>query len=209
VFDFNLHEMLLLLPAIIIGLTFHEFMHGQVADLLGDHTARDQGRLTLNPIPHIDPIGFIMLIIAKFGWAKPVPVNPLNFRGDMKRGMLLVSLAGPATNIVLAFISAIILGAFYHLKLPYFNDIFFNMILINVILGIFNLIPIPPLDGSKILAGLLPGRQEWLYKLEAYGMIILIVLVFSGAIGFVYKIIIIPIVNILVLLAGIINKMVI
>jgi Zn-dependent protease len=203
VFDFNLHEMLLLLPAIIIGLTFHEFMHGQVADLLGDHTARDQGRLTLNPIPHIDPVGFIMLILFKFGWAKPVPVNPLNFRGDMKRGILLVSLAGPATNMLLAIAAAVIYRVLAGLQLPYFTEIIFYIIYINVILAVFNLIPVPPLDGSKILAGLLPGRQEWLHQLEAYGMIVLIVLIFSGAIGFIFNIFVRPLVNILLSLAGI------
>jgi Zn-dependent protease len=203
VFDFNLHEMLLLLPAIILGLTFHEYMHGQVADLLGDHTARNLGRLTLNPIPHIDPIGFIMLILFKFGWAKPVPINPLNFRGDMKRGILLVSLAGPATNMLLAVAAALIYRVLSGIQLPYFTEIIFYIIYINVVLAVFNLIPVPPLDGSKILAGLLPGRQEWLHQLEAYGMIVLIVLIFSGAIGFVFNIFVRPLVNILLSLAGI------
>lgn len=202
-FDFNLHEMLLLLPAIILGLTFHEYMHGQVADLLGDHTARNLGRLTLNPIPHIDPVGFIMLILFKFGWAKPVPINPLNFRGDMKRGILLVSLAGPATNMLLAIAAAVIYRVLSGLQLPYFTEIIFYIIYINVVLAVFNLIPVPPLDGSKILAGLLPGRQEWLHQLEAYGMIILIVLIFSGAIGFIFNIFVRPLVNILLSLAGI------
>jgi Zn-dependent protease len=203
VFDFNLHEMLLLLPAIILGLTFHEYMHGRVADSLGDHTARNLGRLTLNPIPHIDPIGFIMLILFKFGWAKPVPVNPLNFRGDMKRGILLVSLAGPATNMLLAIAAAVIYRVLSGVQLPYFSEIIFYIIYINVVLAVFNLIPVPPLDGSKILAGLLPGRQEWLHQLEAYGMIVLILLIFSGAIGFIFNIFVRPLVNILLSLAGI------
>lgn len=202
-FDFNLHEMLLLLPAIILGLTFHEYMHGRVADSLGDHTARNLGRLTLNPIPHIDPIGFIMLILFKFGWAKPVPVNPLNFRGDMKRGILLVSLAGPATNMLLAIAAALIYRVLSGVQLPYFTEIIFYIIYINVVLAVFNLIPVPPLDGSKILAGLLPGRQEWLHQLEAYGMIILILLIFSGAISFIFNIFVRPLVNVLLSLAGI------
>jgi Zn-dependent protease len=202
-FDFNLHEMLLLLPAIILGLTFHEYMHGRVADSLGDHTARNLGRLTLNPIPHIDPVGFIMLILFKFGWAKPVPVNPLNFRGDMKRGILLVSLAGPATNLLLAIAAAVIYRVLSGVQLPYFTEIIFYIIYINVVLAVFNLIPVPPLDGSKILAGLLPGRQEWLHQLEAYGMIVLILLIFSGAIGFIFNIFVRPLVNVLLSLAGI------
>lgn len=200
-------ELALLLPAIIIGLTFHEFAHGWMADRLGDRTARDMGRLTLNPIPHIDPLGLIMLFLVKFGWAKPVPVNPYNFRGDMRQGMLLVSLAGPATNLLLAVASAIILGLFVNLNIPYFVEIMRNMILINVVLGIFNLIPIPPLDGSKILAGLLPGRQEWLYQLESYGAILLIILVFTGAIGFIFRIFVYPIVTKLFSLAVFISRL--
>lgn len=200
-------ELALLLPAIILGLTFHEFAHGWMADRLGDRTARDLGRLTLNPIPHIDPLGLIMLFLVKFGWAKPVPVNPYNFRGDMRRGMLLVSLAGPATNILLAVASAILLGLLVDFRIPYFVEIMKNMILINVVLGIFNLIPIPPLDGSKILAGLLPGRQEWLHQLEAYGAILLIVLVFTGAIGFIFRIFVYPIVAVLFSLAGFISRL--
>lgn len=207
---FNLpdpRELALLIPAIILGLTFHEFAHGWVADKLGDHTARDHGRLTLNPIPHLDPLGFIMLFLVKFGWAKPVPVNPYNFRGDIRRGMLLVSLAGPATNMILAVTSAVILGLFVNFKIPFFVEIMRNMILINVVLAIFNLIPIPPLDGSKILAGLLPGRQEWLHQLEGYGAILLIVLVFTGAIGYIFKIFVYPIVTMLFSLAVLIARL--
>lgn len=200
-------ELALLLPAIIIGLTFHEFAHGWMADRLGDRTARDMGRLTLNPIPHIDPLGLIMLFLVKFGWAKPVPVNPYNFRGDMRQGMLLVSLAGSATNLLLAVASAIILGLFVNMKIPYFIEIMRNMILINVVLGIFNLLPIPPLDGSKILAGLLPGRQEWLHQLESYGAILLIILVFTGAIGFIFRIFVYPIVTKLFSLAVFISRL--
>ncbi len=189
----SLHNMALMLPAIILGLTLHEYAHGLAAYRLGDRTAGDMGRLTINPLAHIDPIGFILLFLAGFGWAKPVPVNPYNLRGDMRHSMLLVSLAGPATNIFLAVVSALVFGAFYGLHLPYFEAIMFYMIQINVVLAIFNLIPIPPLDGSRILAGLLPGRQNWLYQLENYGVIILIVLVFTGAIGAVFKIFVCPI----------------
>ena len=100
----RLINAVILLPAILIGLTFHEYAHGKVADMLGDKTARMQGRLTLNPIPHLDPLGTILLFIAGFGWAKPVPVNPYNLKGDKKRGMLLISLAGPMTNVAIVML---------------------------------------------------------------------------------------------------------
>jgi Zn-dependent protease len=197
-----------MLPAIVLGLTFHEYAHGLAAYKLGDNTARALGRLTINPAAHVDPVGLILLFLAGFGWAKPVPINPLNFRGDMRRGVLLVSLAGPATNLLLALVSAIIWGALAGLKMPYFNDIMKYMVQINVVLAVFNLIPVPPLDGSKILAGILPGRQEWLYKLETYGMIVLIVLIFSGAIGFIFNIFVKPIIIALYSLAGFIAGLV-
>lgn len=200
----SLRSIALMLPAIVLGLTFHEYAHGLAAYKLGDNTARSQGRLTINPAAHVDPVGLILLFLAGFGWAKPVPINPLNFKGDMRRGVLLVSLAGPATNLLLAIAAAIIWGALAGLKLPYFNDIMMYMIQINVVLAIFNLIPVPPLDGSKILAGILPGRQEWLYKMEAYGMIILILLIFTGAIGFIFNIFVKPIITVLYSLAGLI-----
>jgi len=205
----SLHSIALMIPAIVLGLTFHEFAHGWVAYQLGDRTARDAGRLTLNPVAHVDPIGLILLFVAGFGWAKPVPVNPYNLSGDMSRGMLLISLAGPATNMVLAVLSALFFGIFAGHGLPYFNEIMLYMIQINVVLAIFNLIPIPPLDGSKILAGLLPGRQEWLHQLEAYGAIILIVLVFTGAIGFIFNIFVKPLVVMLFMLAKSISHLMI
>ncbi len=179
-------SMMIALPAIIIALTFHEYAHGKVAYWLGDETAYSYGRLTLNPFPHIDPIGFLMLFIFHFGWAKPVPVNPLNFKGtSIKTGMMLVSLAGPGMNIVLAFIGMILLK----LLIPYQAYEWANislamvqpLIQINLILAAFNLIPLPPLDGSKILAGLLPdsGAQA-LYSLEQYGPLLLLLFIVTG-----------------------------
>lgn len=204
----SLHDIALMLPAIVLGLTFHEYAHGLVAHWLGDDTARLHGRLTINPAAHVDPVGLILLFLAGFGWAKPVPVNPLRLKGDMRRGMLLVSLAGPVTNLIMAIAAAVIWGALAGMRLPYFNDIMRYIIHINVILAVFNLLPIPPLDGSKILAGLLPGRQEWLYHLEQYGVIILILLVFTGAIGFIFNILISPVVISLYTLASIISQLV-
>jgi Zn-dependent protease len=204
----SLESIALMLPAIVLGLTFHEYAHGLVAYRLGDNTAYDHGRLTLNPAAHVDPVGLILLFLAGFGWAKPVPVNPYNLKGDIQRGMLLVSLAGPATNLLLAIAAAIIWGVLDIFQLPYVDPIMQYMIQINVVLAVFNLIPVPPLDGSKILAGLLPGRQNWLYQLETYGVIILILLVFTGAIGFIFNIFVKPIVIALYTLAGLISNLI-
>ena len=190
-------EIALMLPAIVIGLTFHELAHGWMAYRLGDDTAFRAGRITVNPIAHVDPIGLILLFVAGFGWAKPVPVNPNNFSGDAGKGMMLVSVAGPAANMVIAFIAAVLLGLNW--QIAYMNEILYIIIRINVVLAIFNLLPIPPLDGSKILAGMIPHKQEWLYNLETYGIIILLVLMFfTNIIGTVLNFFITPIVNFLV-----------
>lgn len=176
------------IPLIIISLTIHEFSHAWVADLLGDPTPRYSGRLTLNPIPHIDPIGFIMLIVARFGWAKPVPINPHNFH-DPKSGTLWVGLAGPLSNLTFAWALSVV----YKYLLPSFVppmavEILLSAIWLNLALAVFNLIPIPPLDGSRILAGILPPDQEYiLHNLEQYGFIILIAfLFFPGTHTFIY-----------------------
>ncbi len=183
-------DILIWLPAILIGLTFHEYAHGRVAYMLGDDTAYHQGRLTLNPLPHIDWMGFFMLIIFKFGWAKPVQVNPLNFNRNisMKRGMMLVSLAGPVMNILLALVGMILyryIQPFQELEWgSYAVALLMPLIQINLILAAFNLIPVPPLDGSKILAGLLPDSgARLMYSLEQYGPIILILLIITGLTG--------------------------
>lgn len=182
-------DILTWLPAIIIGLTFHEYAHGRVAYILGDNTAYNQGRLTLNPLPHIDWIGFFMLVIAHFGWAKPVPVNPVNFKNvSMKQGMMLVSLAGPVMNLFLAFISLIALKYLAPLQgrewVGLIIPLLIPLIQINLILAAFNLIPVPPLDGSKILAGLLPDAgTRIMYSLEQYGPILLLLLIISGLTG--------------------------
>ncbi len=175
--------MLLMLPALLIGLTLHEFAHALVASLLGDPTARKAGRLTLNPLKHLDPLGAIFLLFFHFGWAKPVPVNPFHFKGDRQRGMLLVSLAGPGTNLLLALVTAAVwritgsVGNVLDSVIMYIFDI-------NVVLAVFNFIPVPPLDGSKILAGLLPrGSGAWIYNLERYGVVILLLLAVTGIVG--------------------------
>jgi Zn-dependent protease len=193
---FNIERLIYITPAIIIGLTFHEYAHGLVAYYLGDRTASDQGRLTLNPIPHLDIMGLIMLYFAGFGWAKPVPVNPYNFRGNKDRGMLLVSLAGPFSNLLLAFIAAVLLGAFFvdSQQLAKFIQM---LIIINCNLAIFNLLPIPPLDGSKILMGAFPGSKHLILGLEQYGVIILVILLFTGIFSKVLGFLLTPVLDLL------------
>lgn len=184
-----LTETLIWLPAILIGLTFHEFAHGWVADSLGDSTPAQQGRLTINPLPHIDWLGFIMLLFFKFGWAKPVQVDPRNFRNiSMKTGMMLVSLAGPAMNLFLAFISMLGIKALIPWQSTAWAAIIAPLLVplvyINLILAAFNLLPLPPLDGSKILAGLLPDSgARLLYSMEPYGPLILLLLIATNLAG--------------------------
>lgn len=187
-FDFSLSRLLsdliFRLPAVVIALTVHEFSHAMCAYKLGDGTAKHLGRLTLNPLKHLDPIGLVCLYLFYFGWAKPVPVNPYNFRAvDGKTGMMLTALAGPMSNILMCFICV----GLVHL-IPFGRSIVFTwlyvflnyLIAVNTGLAFFNLIPIPPLDGSKILFGLLPDRLYYITQyLERYSSIFLIVLLVS------------------------------
>jgi Zn-dependent protease len=165
--------------AIVVGLTFHEFSHALVADQLGDHRPRAMGRLTLNPLPHLDPIGALMLVIAGFGWAKPVMVNPAALR-DGRRGMALVAFAGPIANVVVAVAFAVV---FRLLDLAGIEQGFLARLLaftvqINILLALFNLIPIPPLDGYNVLLAFLPPRQAiTLQRWAPYGVIVLLLLV--------------------------------
>ena len=188
----SLMHYLISLPAIIIGLTFHEYAHGRMALYLGDKTAYYAGRLTLNPLPHLDPVGFLMLLFFHFGWAKPVPVNPYQFdqKYSQKTGMLLVALAGPAMNFLLAAVTMLLLRIFA----PFLSSpagqtalqILLPCVTVNLVLAIFNLIPIPPLDGSKILAGLLPeSGYQFMQKLERLGPVLLLVFVLSDAAGYI------------------------
>ncbi len=183
-------EIAILAPPFLFALTTHEFAHGYVANRLGDPTALRAGRLTLNPLKHLDPIGVICFIIMKIGWAKPVPVNPGYFKKP-KNDMLLVSLAGPGINILLAIVSAIILkvALLGDQLIPLFLlQPFVNMlaasIWINIMLAVFNFLPIPPLDGSKIFMGLLPRRLAAYYtRFEPFGFILLLVLFYTGMIS--------------------------
>lgn len=157
--------------AIITALTFHEFAHGLSAYFLGDKTAKDDGRLTFNPLAHIDPIGFLMLLFAGFGWAKPVMVNPYNLKKP-RSGMAWVALAGPLSNLALVFVFGF---AFKFLE-PMLGganlliNFLFLLAVVNASLFVFNLLPIPPLDGSKVVLALIPDKfAEFKFQFEAYG----------------------------------------
>lgn len=163
------------IPAILFALTIHEFSHGFIAYKLGDPTAKNMGRLTLNPLKHIEPIGFGMMIIVGFGWARPVPINSRYFKKP-RRDMALTAAAGPVANLLLAFVSMILLN-FVSLIRTVENSTWYYIVYalymflyilaeLNVVLAIFNLIPIPPLDGSKILFMFLPAK--WYYKIIKY-----------------------------------------
>lgn len=173
---------------LLIAFTVHELAHALTADYLGDPTPRRMGRITLNPLKHLDPFGTIMLIIAGFGWAKPVMVNPMNMRGNPRTSMAIVAVAGPLSNIVLAGIAAI----FFRLDLVDLNSLimgnasglsFANLLVqflyINLALAFFNMLPVPPLDGSKILFAILPAELVYrLRPLEQYGFMLLFLVVF-------------------------------
>lgn len=182
--NFGISSLLYSLPGIILALTIHEFFHALAAYAMGDDTAKQYGRLTLNPIAHMDPLGFLCLIVTRrFGWAKPVPVNDLNFK-NRKKGMLLVSLAGPMSNFITAMLIAVILAIFYNNMGQVIRIILQIAYIINLSIGAFNLIPIPPLDGSKILESFLNDRQRFFMRRYAvYSNIIILMLIFSGIIG--------------------------
>ncbi|MDR3629580.1 MAG: site-2 protease family protein [Desulfocapsaceae bacterium] len=191
----SLSELILLAPPLLFALTMHEFAHGCVASFFGDPTAKMQGRLTLNPLKHLDPIGTLAFFFISFGWARPVPVNPNYFRNPRK-DMLWVALAGPATNIVIAVVSAmavklVILAASIvpstEISLAILKplaEMLVASVWINLVLCIFNFLPIPPLDGSRILAGVLPEHLARPYAaLDRYGFIILILLMYTKTIS--------------------------
>ena len=177
-FDFSLTGLIAGLPGLVIALVIHEYAHAKAADVMGDFTPRMTGRLTLNPMAHIDPIGLIMLLVVRFGWAKPVMINARNFR-NWRQGELLVAVAGPVANLIVAFISLLAMAVLF--KLGMFSEgvrlVLSMMVLFNINFAIFNMLPLPPLDGSKVLMVLLPGRLAYkLMSLERYSFIILIFL---------------------------------
>lgn len=209
--NFFLKLSIMLVPG-LMAITFHEVSHGFIAYLRGDNTARSLGRLTLNPLKHLDIIGTIMIIVVGIGWAKPVPVNFSNLRNP-KQDMIWVSAAGPLTNLLLAIISAALIRFLVPVTGPVPDSSLLQLFLepvmlmlafsvyINLILALFNLMPLPPLDGGRVLMGLLPDRLALqLSRIEPYGMIIIIVLVFFTD---VFKYIILPLLSVMVhFLAG-------
>lgn len=188
-----LQKILLTAPPILLALTVHECAHAWTAYRLGDPTAKMLGRVTLNPIKHLDPIGTIMLFFSGlFGWAKPVPVNPRNFK-NISRDMMWVSLAGPLSNLALAAIFAVLYKLFLmagpglmHALPGVYRPLFIMVefsVIINVSLAIFNMVPVPPLDGSKVLTYLLPSDKAFAFsRIEPYGFMILLLLIVTGAI---------------------------
>jgi Zn-dependent protease len=204
--EFNFKLLLIQAPVILFALTVHEFCHAWVADFLGDDTARRQGRLTLNPVAHLDVLGTILMFVAGFGWARPVPVNPMNFKNP-RTGMLLVAVAGPLSNLIMAVVA----GGLLRFIIPGLTGVGLDspgpgvvierevgtavsgvvmivslaMIILTlqfgVALAVFNMVPIPPLDGSRVLYGLLPEYQAYIYsRFEPYGMLILFALFIFG-----------------------------
>ena len=182
-FRLPMEVLIILLPVLIFSLCFHEFSHGYVAYRLGDYTAARNGRLTLNPLAHLDPIGSLMILFVGFGWAKPVPVNPVNF-ANPRVDMMKVAFAGPASNLILAFIAG--LG----IRLANYSELMSNEILyqtlyvfsfINIALAVFNMLPIAPLDGSQIFGNMISkNNPELAWKLQMYGPKILMGLILIG-----------------------------
>ena len=189
-----LTRLILQIPALLVAVTVHEFAHAVVADHLGDPTARRLGRLTLNPLPHIDPLGAIAFVLAGFGWAKPVPVNGQNLRHPI-RDMAWVAAAGPLSNFTAAFVALVavrVLGRLDALAPAFVAEplagVLFWTYVFNLALGIFNLIPLPPLDGGHFLPYLIP-RASWsfIHQLEKVGPFLLILLLLSGATRYVVQ----------------------
>ena len=175
--------LIILLPILIFSLCFHEFSHGYIAYKLGDHTAERNGRLTLNPLAHLDPIGSLMILFVGFGWAKPVPVNPVNF-SNPRVDMMKVAFAGPASNLLLAFTGGLMMrlvNIFGLLQSEMFIQTLYFFIFINISLAVFNMIPVAPLDGSQIFGNMISKTNpELAWKLQMYGPKILMGIILIG-----------------------------
>ncbi len=180
-----LQDAIYLIPAVLLSLSFHEFSHGYVAFKLGDPTAKQAGRLTLNPLAHIDPLGTLCMLIFRFGWAKPVPVNVMYFK-DRKKGMAITAAAGPISNLLLAFLCLllfvpVLVYAGWTAVGSYAANFLYIMVMINVGLAVFNLLPISPLDGSKILYAVLPNKIYFsIMRYERYFQPVLFLLLWTG-----------------------------
>jgi len=191
VFDLNFTALIANIPALLIGFAFHEYAHAFVADALGDPTPRSQGRLTLNPFVHLDFFGTLMALLFRIGWAKPVIINPSYFRIGPMKGRMLVSLAGPLANLTVAFLATLTLiiadivlrGSEWHITVI---NVIMAIVIMNISLGLFNLLPIPPLDGFAVLSGFVPGRYyKYLYTIERYGFLILLIVLLTNVLSYV------------------------
>ncbi|KKS28873.1 MAG: Peptidase M50 [candidate division WWE3 bacterium GW2011_GWE2_43_18] len=184
------------LIALVVSLSVHEFAHAWVSDKLGDPTARQLGRVTLNPRAHVDPLGMLLLVVAGFGWGRPVPFNPGNLKYP-KRDSALIALAGPGSNFILAVLAAVILKFVSSGSMV--GGALYLLVFYNLMLGVFNLMPFHPLDGFKIVGGLLPNNLaiQW-YQMQPYGIIILVVFIFTDS----FQKIVLPVVGILTKLLG-------
>ena len=191
---------LVMLPGIIIGLSFHEFAHGYVSHKLGDPTPEMQGRLTINPAAHIDPFGFVALIFAGFGWGVPVQIDPRYYK-NRRRGELMVGLAGVTMNLIIAVVFCFIIKGVFLLNAPFLMgnfgkvlfDVLFSVVSINVVLMVFNLLPVPPLDGFGIVTQIFKlEKYDWYYTVYNNGFPILMVLIILNVTGRVLS----PIVNV-------------
>jgi len=169
----NIEEWIIRIPVLLFAITIHEYSHGKAALSLGDPTAKNAGRLSLNPISHIDPLGAICLFLFKFGWAKPVPVNPRFFENP-RRDIVFMSLSGPIANISAALVAGIFIRYFL-LSWEVYQIVFINLLFMNLGLGLFNLLPIPPLDGSHVLENVLPPKASQRYReFGRYGPLLLL-----------------------------------
>lgn len=199
----ELLQLVLTLPGVIIALTFHEFAHAWMANKMGDDTPRNQGRINLNPLSHIDPFGFAMLIFAHFGWGKPVEINPRNFNRKMSMSAqeALVAVAGPIMNIIIAIILTIIefsiytfSPAFIYTRVGFIIMIMIEMaIVVNIGLGVFNLVPLPPLDGSKVLMHFLPyNAKMWFTNNQNIFYMIFLIIWITGIVSYIIS----PVINV-------------
>ena len=197
----SISELLARVIVLFTAITVHEYAHGYVAYKLGDPTAKYSGRLTLNPLSHLDPIGAVCMVLLGFGWAKPVPINPMYFR-DRKRDTALTSLAGPLSNIVLAFLFSVVTAfytVFVYSRFPNFltgfiYTVFVQLAVVNISFAIFNLIPFPPLDGGKILGAFLSNENYMkLLQYERFGFPLLILLSVSGILSRILMVFITPV----------------
>jgi len=194
--NINFGLILIQAPVILLSLTIHEYAHGWVANKLGDPTAEQMGRLTLNPIAHLDVLGTILMFVVGFGWAKPVPINPINFK-EPKKGTLLVAIAGPLSNLATAIVAGLILSAMIPKMIT--GELVFTgayavipviiilALVYGIALAVFNMLPIPPLDGSRVLYAVLPQRELRVYRqFEPYGVLVLFGLFIFGSGVFKY-----------------------